>query len=305
MNKDLYNIFLSCTGVSINSKEISPGNLFFGLKGTRVNGSMFAEEALKKGASCAIIDDETYNTDDERIILVEDSLNTLISLAKHHRSLLSIPFIAITGSCGKTTTKEMLAKVLQTKYKTYCTKGNFNTHIGTPLSILSIPCDAEVAIIEMGARRVGDIQFLCEIVKPTHGVILNVKEVHIESFGSLEGVLNAKSELYEYIRNNNEIVFINKDDSMLLSKSRGIKNLKLYNQNLSAEYFEINDDAPFFTLKYNGTKYKTSILGRHNIFNMSIVLEIADFLEVPREKSILALSLFSGTRNSLEIIEKE
>jgi UDP-N-acetylmuramoyl-tripeptide--D-alanyl-D-alanine ligase len=213
--KSLYEKFLSSTGVTTDTRSIGEGNIFFALKGEKFNANEFAEEALSNGAAYVVVD-EVINTGwkekyDERLILVEDVLKTLQQLGGYHRDQLKCPVLAITGSNGKTTTKELAAAVLTTKFKTYATKGNLNNHIGIPLTLLSIKSDVEFAVIEMGANHQGEIASYCEYVKPDYGLITNVGNAHLEGFGGFDGVVKGKTELYRDLAKRNGKVFVNSD----------------------------------------------------------------------------------------------
>ena len=210
----LYEIYRANPKVITDSRVPVPGSLFFGLKGDHFNGSLYAHDALNGGSSFAVVDDPSV-VRDERYILVENSLGTLQELAMFHRSRLSIPLIAITGSNGKTTTKELMAKILSTQYPTQATRGNLNNHIGVPLTLLGIDDSAEMGIIEMGANHAGEIGRLCKIAKPDYGLITNIGMAHLEGFGSFEGVKKAKKELYDYIEENGGLIFVNEQDKTL------------------------------------------------------------------------------------------
>lgn len=210
----LYEIYRSNPTVITDSRIPVEDSLFFGLRGETFNGSLYAHDALSGGSSFAVVDDHTV-VRDERYILVENSLETLQELAMYHRSLLSIPLIAITGSNGKTTTKELTAKILSTQYPVQATSGNLNNHIGVPLTLLGLDESAEMGIIEMGANHAGEIAMLCRIAMPDYGLITNVGMAHLEGFGSMEGVKKAKKELYEYLEENGGLVFINEQDKTL------------------------------------------------------------------------------------------
>ncbi|HOW09905.1 MAG TPA: UDP-N-acetylmuramoyl-tripeptide--D-alanyl-D-alanine ligase [Bacteroidales bacterium] len=215
--EDLYRIFTEeSTGVSTDSRTIKKGQLFFALWGQNFNGNKYAEEALDKGASYAVIDDPAFETD--RTILVDDTLLELMGLATHHRKMTNAKVLAITGTNGKTTTKELIASIMSRKLKVHYTKGNLNNEIGLPMTILSAPRDVEMMILEMGANHLGEIRTLCNIARPDYGIITNVGNAHIEGFGSFEGVLKAKSELYEYLRKANGIAIYNDRNPLLTEK---------------------------------------------------------------------------------------
>lgn len=218
---ELYQIYLQHSIVQTDTRKLTDGCLFFALKGPNFNANTFAAQALSNGAAYAVVDEAEYATND-KCILVDDVLQTLQQLAKHHREQLNIPFLAITGSNGKTTTKELVNTVLKKKFKTYATVGNLNNHIGVPLTILSIKNDAEFAIIEMGANHLHEIEGYCKIALPTHAIITNCGKAHIEGFGGIEGVRKGKGELYDHIRTNNGIIFRNADLPYLKDMAVGI-----------------------------------------------------------------------------------
>ncbi|WP_234408425.1 UDP-N-acetylmuramoyl-tripeptide--D-alanyl-D-alanine ligase [Marinilabilia salmonicolor] len=212
---EIYEIFLQSGKVSTDTRHIIPGSIFFALKGERFDGNKFAKEALNKGSVLAVVDDASLN-DEEGCCLVPDVLKTLQNLALHHRRKLNIPVIGITGTNGKTTTKELLAAVLAKKYNVWFTQGNFNNHIGVPLTLLSIPPGTQISVVEMGANHVGEIAGLCAIARPDHGLITNVGKAHLEGFGSFEGVKKGKGELYSFIKENGGEIFINVDNPHLM-----------------------------------------------------------------------------------------
>jgi UDP-N-acetylmuramoyl-tripeptide--D-alanyl-D-alanine ligase len=223
----LYKLYLKYPSVCTDTRKVQKGDLFFALKGENFNGNLFAEKAIANGAAYAIID-ESPAVPNDRFIRVENSLSTLQALAAHHRNQFSIPFIAITGSNGKTTTKELIHAVLSEKYKTYTTEGNLNNHIGIPITLLKIKNDAEIAIIEMGANHLGEIAGYCIYTRPTHGLITNVGKAHLEGFGSIEGVKKGKGELYDYLRLHDGTVFVMWDYEYLRKMSASIRNIISY-----------------------------------------------------------------------------
>ncbi len=220
--ENLYTLFLQHPEISTDSRKIPEGALFFGLKGDHFDGNEFAGKALEKGASFSIIDDSRFCVDD-RCILVENVLSSLQQLANHHRKHFRIPVLAITGTNGKTTTKELIHAVLSKKYRTLATTGNLNNHIGVPLTLLKIDSETEIAIVEMGANHAGEIDLLCRIAEPTHGIITNIGKAHLEGFGGFEGVVKTKTELYRYLKSRQGIVFVNNDNPLLVQYSAGMK----------------------------------------------------------------------------------
>jgi UDP-N-acetylmuramoyl-tripeptide--D-alanyl-D-alanine ligase len=233
--QDLYRIYLQYPNVQTDTRKLRKDQLFFALKGENFNGNLFAAQAIENGAAYVIIDEDVHVRDDHRYIRVDDALQTLQELALHHRKQFGIPFIAITGSNGKTTTKELMTAVLQEKYTTYSTEGNLNNHIGVPLTILKIKTDAEMAVVEMGANHLHEIEGYCKIALPTHGIITNCGKAHLEGFGSEEGVRKGKGELYDFLRANDGTVFRNADLHYLKEMAAGIAKQITYG-NAEAKY---------------------------------------------------------------------
>ncbi|NQV02247.1 MAG: UDP-N-acetylmuramoyl-tripeptide--D-alanyl-D-alanine ligase [Bacteroidia bacterium] len=217
----LYKLYQQFLVITTDSRQISLRSIFFALKGENFDGNRFAAQALEEGAAIAVVDDPAI-VKDRRYILVDDVLQSLQQLASHHRQQLNIPVIGITGSNGKTTTKELVHAVLSTQYRTVSTSGNLNNHIGVPLTLLSINLETEIAVIEMGANHPGEIAFLCEMARPTHGLITNIGKAHLEGFGGFEGVVRAKTELFEFLKTHNGEVFINSADPLLMQYAAGL-----------------------------------------------------------------------------------
>src|SRR2546423_2156448 len=223
----LYELYKEHPSVQTDTRKLKKGDIFFALKGPNFNGNHFAQKAIDEEAAFAVIDEKEYEISG-KTILVDDALTTLQQLAKYHRQQFKIPFIAITGSNGKTTTKELIHAVLSTSFKTYTTEGNLNNQIGLPLTILKIKDDAELAVIEMGANHIGEIASYCEIALPTHGIITNCGKAHLEGFGSGEGVRKAKGELFDHLREHDGTAFIMKDYDYLVEMSKGIRYINTY-----------------------------------------------------------------------------
>ncbi|MBN1198649.1 MAG: UDP-N-acetylmuramoyl-tripeptide--D-alanyl-D-alanine ligase, partial [Bacteroidales bacterium] len=219
--EQLYAHYRRCSVITTDSRKIPPGSIFFALKGENFNGNLFAAQALEKGAAFAVVDDPAMSQD-QRYLLVHNVLQSLQEIARTHRQQMHIPVIGITGSNGKTTTKELIHAVLSSRYLTRSTSGNLNNHIGVPLTLLSIRPETEIAVIEMGANHPGEIAFLCELARPTHGLITNIGKAHLEGFGSFEGIIRAKTELYTFLRKNMGNVFLNAGDSLLAKYATGL-----------------------------------------------------------------------------------
>lgn len=223
---EFYPILLQSSGVVTDSRNVAPGSIFAGIRGEQFNGNSFVKKAFEKGAAYALIDDPDFIID-SRCITVPDTLKFLQDLARYHRNTFKIPVLAITGTNGKTTTKELIARVLSSSFKVHYTQGNLNNHIGVPLTLLAMPAGTEMAVIEMGANHPGEIDFLCRIAEPTHGLITNVGKAHLEGFGSFEGVVQTKTELYRYLNSKGGIVFINSGQEPLVLQADSMKCKKI------------------------------------------------------------------------------
>lgn len=294
---ELYKIFLNHPVISTDTRKVSNGCLFFALKGENFDANTFAEQAIIEGAAYAIIDNVNFKKT-EKYILVDDVLETLQRLSNYHRKQFTIPFIGITGSNGKTTSKELINAVLSEKYKTNATQGNLNNHIGVPLTILSIPKDCEIAIIEMGANHIGEIEQLCEISEPTFGIITNIGTAHIEGFGSREGVIKAKSELYHFIKENNGKLFLNEDDDLLTKLAKDIPSIK-YSR------LEINNISsnPFLSFEWKNLKIETQLYGEYNIPNILAAIKIGEYFNVEITAIKAALEHYVSTNNRSQIVK--
>ena len=294
---DLYTLYTQEYKVDTDTRNIRKNSLFFALKGANFNGNEFAEQALDKGASYVIIDEKKFKVNN-KCILVDNVLNTLQELANYHRNQLNIPFIALTGSNGKTTTKELINAVLSKKYKTVATKGNLNNHIGVPLTLLSIRLDTEIAIVEMGANHQNEIAFLSSIVEPDFGYITNFGKAHLEGFGSVEGVIKGKSELYDFLIENNKSVFINPDDKIQVAKTRNAKRIP-FNESIS--FLEAN---PYVKLSFNNTILQSKLIGSYNYNNIAAAITIGNYFNVEKDQIINAIQSYSPTNNRSQIIAK-
>ena len=304
---DLYTIFLEHPSIQTDTRKLQPRDLFFALKGPNFNGNKFARQALDAGAAFVVID-EVAGFDDNRLISTGDSLQTLQQLAKYHRQQFTIPFIAITGSNGKTTTKELIHEVLSTTYKTYTTKGNLNNHIGIPLTILSVQKDAEIAVIEMGANHQKEIESYCAYTLPTHGIITNCGKAHLEGFGGIEGVKKGKGELYDYLRANDGTAFIMTDHAYLKEMSKGISKIKTYGTQ-DAEITGIASTSNEFleVQMTKGTGLKnitTHLVGVYNLPNVLAAVAVGKYFNVAEEKIKNALEQYIPSNSRSQMIEK-
>lgn len=304
MIEELYQRFKECNGVSTDTRKIQKGSLFFALKGPNFNANKLADEALEKGAKYVVIDEKAFKKDD-RYILAEDGLVALQQLAIFHRQQFSFPVIGITGSNGKTTTKELIREVLAQKYAVHATVGNFNNHIGVPLTLLAMDETVEIAIIEMGANKLGDIAELCAIAAPTHGIITNIGRAHIGNFGGFENIIRAKSELYHYLIEHQGVVWINSNQDILKNMSKRFISPLFYPNDGDYYHAELIDASPFVEFKSeNGEKIHTQIIGTYNFENIAAALCIGKYFEVDGAKSNAAIGNYVPTNNRSQIIEK-
>ncbi len=312
--EELYTLFLKRPIVSTDTRNLPKDCIFFALKGDRFNGNKYAEDALQKGAAYAVIDEVEYQKND-RFILVKDVLTCLQQLANYHRQQFHIPVLAITGSNGKTTTKELISSVLATHYPTHYTKGNFNNHIGVPLTLLQLNQQHEVAIIEMGANHVGEIKALCEIAQPTHGIITNIGKAHLEGFGSLEGVKKAKSELYRYLELNNGMAFVNLDEAYLSDLVKGVNKILWTTQtempSLDHPEHEVilRDAFPKVSLAFLSrtgelVEVQTQLTGHYNFNNLMMAIAVGKYFKVPAQKIKNALENYVSTNNRSQLVQK-
>ncbi|MDP2043028.1 MAG: UDP-N-acetylmuramoyl-tripeptide--D-alanyl-D-alanine ligase [Algoriphagus sp.] len=303
----LYELYLKSTGVSTDTRRIGPGNLFFALKGPNFNANEFAPKALEMGASVVVIDDPKYWVeDDERYFICENVLTTLQNLATLHRRKFNIPVIGLTGSNGKTTSKELLNAVLNQKFNTLATIGNLNNHIGVPLTLLRLKPEHEIAIIEMGANKQGDIKELCDIAEPTHGFITNIGKAHLEGMGGPEGVLKTKTELFQHLRETKGTVFINSQDPILSNMAKRFENPVLYpaKGDYCAVTFQGAD--PFVKFSAEGFEqiFETGLIGAYNFGNIATALTLGKFFGVPMEKAIQAVVHYRPENMRSQLIDK-
>ncbi len=311
MNIDeLYKIYLQYPSIETDTRKIKRNDIFFALKGPNFNGNHYATEALHSGAAYCVCDEKLHDEND-KIIYVENVLDTLQALAKYHRQQFTIPFLAITGSNGKTTTKELVSAVLSSSFKCYTTKGNLNNHIGVPLTILSIKADAEIAVIEMGANHQKEIASYCDYTMPTHGLINNCGKAHLEGFGGEEGVKKGKGELYDFIAANNGIVFINTDYDYLVQmcEQRHITNKITYGTTNATYTGIVKSDKHFLEISItSGAKIdsiKTQLAGNYNLPNILSAVAIGKTFGVTDDVIKLAIENYVPSNSRSQIIEKD
>jgi UDP-N-acetylmuramoyl-tripeptide--D-alanyl-D-alanine ligase len=301
----LHSLFLECHSVCTDTRKIKKDDLFFALKGDNFNGNMYAEQALKLEAKYVIIDETKFDTS-SKTILVNNVLETLQKLSAYHRTYLNIPIIALTGSNGKTTTKELINAVLSQKYNTTATIGNLNNPIGVPLTLLSMNENTEVGIVEMGANHLKEIEFLCKIAKPDYGYITNFGKAHLEGFGSIKGVIKGKCELYNYLIKNNKTIFVNVDDAIQVEKTEKAETFTFSsNDNSSNIYVNFIEAQPFVKTDYNNIKMQSNLIGDYNFNNIAAAITIANYFKVDDDAIKKAIENYIPTNNRSQIIQKK
>lgn len=304
----LYSIFLNYPVVTTDSRNIPTDSIFFALKGDTFNGNAFAKEALNKGAAFAVIDEPEYAIDN-RFIVVDDVLQCLQQLARYHRDKLGLKILAITGTNGKTTTKELVAAVLSRKFKVNFTQGNLNNHIGVPLTLLSMNKETEIGVVEMGANHPGEIDALCQIANPDFGIITNIGKAHLEGFGSFEGVIKTKSELYNFLKQKKAKCFINADNSILIKQAEGLEQIQYGH---STSYFmagELASTDNYLVVKalfQPGWLYlKSKLVGDYNFENLLAAACVGKYFEIDPLKIQAALVDYTPSNNRSQLIKTE
>lgn len=302
---ELYQLFTKHPFICTDTRTIQPDSLFFCLKGESFNGNKFAKQALEKGAAFAIVDENEFATE-QNIILVDDVLKTLQNLATLHRNKIKIPVIGISGSNGKTTTKELILEVLSLKYKVFATEGNLNNHIGVPLSVLQIKPDTEIAVIEMGANHIGEIESLCSISQPNFGLITNIGKAHLEGFGSFENVIKAKTELYKYLEQNTGLVFINNNNPILKTHALNLKQFTYgtnQNSDIHVTFIVAN---PYVKLYWENRKtiIESKLIGKYNFENILSAIAIGEYFEVKAPLIKEAIENYIAKNFRSQFIEK-
>lgn len=311
--EEIYKIYQQYPSIQTDTRKLQKDDLFFALKGPNFNGNLYAEAALEKGAAYVFVDEEITFTD-KRIIQTKNALETLQELAHFHRTQFNslpggksnIPFIAITGSNGKTTTKELLHAVLSTTYRTYTTEGNLNNHIGIPLTILKIKPDAQMAVIEMGANHLHEIAGYCKYAMPTHGLIANIGKAHLEGFGSVENVKKGKGELFDYLRNNDGTAFVNSDDPAVVSLSQGLDNKIFYGFSGQDYRGKIIKSDPFPEIQVEGEHpidIQTNLAGDYNFPNVLAAVAIGKYFNIEDDKIKIAIENYRPSNSRSQLIK--
>lgn len=311
---ELYQLYLQHPSIQTDTRKLQKGDFFFALKGPNFNANAFAKQALEQGAAYAVIDDENFYID-ERTIVVEDVLQTLQQLANNHRRLFQIPILAITGSNGKTTTKELIHAVLSSTYKTYTTEGNLNNHIGVPLTLLKIKNDAQLAIVEMGANHLKEIESYCAIAEPTHGLITNCGKAHLEGFGSVENIRKGKGELFDWLRTHSGTAFIMTDYEYLKKLSAGIAEVITYGTSEAQTIGHAAVSDPFLAVSLQQVQDKTfskphtdtiatNLVGDYNLPNVLAAVAVGNYFKVPPEKIKKALEAYQPSNSRSQMVQK-
>ncbi|MFC5044149.1 UDP-N-acetylmuramoyl-tripeptide--D-alanyl-D-alanine ligase [Aquimarina hainanensis] len=300
---ELHQLFLQSSGVSTDTRKIKDTCIFFALKGANFNGNIYADEALKKGASYAIVDEKEYAVS-PRCIYVGNALQTLQELATFHRQQLAIPIIALTGSNGKTTTKELINTVLSSTYRTTATVGNLNNHIGVPLTLLSMSSDTEIGIVEMGANHLKEIDFLCSIALPDYGYITNIGKAHLEGFGGLAGVLKGKTELYRHLADRDKTVFLNTEDATLVQQAINMNTYTFGNHTKNDVMVHLKDASPMVTVTYDGLTINSHLIGAYNFTNIAAAITIGKYFKISPESIQKSIESYIPDNNRSQIIKK-
>lgn len=300
----IHQFFLQCKSISIDTRKIEAGDMFVAIKGERFDANAFVDQALSKGAAYVIVDNSDYFID-ERTILVRNSLETLQELAKYHREYLKLPIVALTGSNGKTTTKELIHKVLSQKYKTSATIGNLNNHIGVPLTLLSFDHSTEIGIVEMGANHQNEIQFLCELATPDYGYVTNFGKAHLEGFGGVEGVIKGKSEMYADILSRHRKVFVNLDDPIQVSKTAGIERITFGVNHSEADTNIVSVTAnPLVKVCLPDICIQSHLIGLYNANNINAAIAIGRYFNISDIQIKQAIENYVPENNRSQLLYK-
>lgn len=304
---ELFSLFYETTGICTDTRNILSDSLFIALKGHNFNGNLFAENAIEKGAKFAIVDQKEF-ADENKIFFVPNTLNFLQDLARYHRAKFNIPVIGITGSNGKTSTKELMYSVLSKKFNTLATQGNLNNHLGVPFTLLRMTKEHEMAIIEMGANQPGDIQELCEIASPTHGIITNIGKAHLEGFGDLEGVVKTKSALYQSVRKQNGVLFYNEDDKLIKSLLDNTTENISYGKENAVITGRILELTPYISMSWKSSAYRsgninTNMVGNYNFYNFLAAIVIGNYFGIKERDISDAIATYKPENKRSQVLE--
>ena len=303
--KDLHSLFLNSTGVSTDTRSIKSGTIFFALKGDNFNANKFAADAIELGALFSVVDEEP-ETENDKLIVVNNVLEALQDLAHFHRKYLDIPIIAITGSNGKTTSKELISSVLSEQFTVFATKGNFNNHIGVPLTLLDMDNSTNIGVVEMGANHIGEIRKLCEIAAPDYGYITNFGKAHLEGFGSLQGVIRGKSELYDYLISNSGLVFINADDSKQLKQIKDYNNIFKFSKSKNSDLeISMQSKTPFVKINFLDQEIQSQLIGVYNFSNIAAAISIGHYFELDFLKIKKGIESYQSKNNRSQVIKQK
>ena len=303
--EQIYQLYSQNHIISTDSRKIIPGCVFVALKGEHFDGNDFAYQVAKDNVAACVIADRKDLPSHERLFIVENSLTILQELAKLHRERIKIPVIGITGTNGKTTTKELISTVLSQKFNIIYTQGNFNNHLGVPLTLLQIKPDTEIAVVEMGANHPKEIELLCSIAQPDYGIITNIGKAHIEGFGSFQGVINTKKELYDYLKNKNGKIFLNNDNLLLKEISSGLSNIT-YGKNDDADcHASISSSNPYLSVVWNDSEINTKLVGDYNFENVMAAISVGCYFNIEKNLIIRALEDYSPTNNRSQFIKTQ
>lgn len=299
----LHKEFLKSGGISTDTRKIFKNCIFCALKGENFNGNLFTQEALDKGAFKVIVDERAFHKSTGETILVENVLATLQQLARFHREFLSLPIISLTGSNGKTTSKELINAVLSQKFKTVATQGNLNNHIGVPLTLLAMNKETEIGIVEMGANHLGEIKMLSEIAEPDYGYITNFGKAHLEGFGSIEGVVQGKTELYQFLKKHNKKIFVNANDSKQLANSEEIERITFGTPKSDFD-IKLLDSSHHLLIEFEGIQIQSNLVGAYNFANLSAAIAIGAYFKVSSEKIKAGIESYVPSNNRSQLMTK-
>ena len=303
--KTIYQFYSQKYTITTDSRKVEPGCVFVALKGEHFDGNDFAYQVANDNIASCVIADRKDLPHHERLFIVEDSLTALQELAKLHREKCGTPIIGITGTNGKTTTKELVSAVLSEKYNIIYTQGNFNNHLGVPLTLLQIKPDTEIAVVEMGANHPKEIELLCSLAQPNFGIITNIGKAHIEGFGNFEGVVNTKNEIYDYLRKNNGLVFLNNDNQLLKDLAHDLKTIN-YGKDKNADYHaSIISSNPYLSINWNNKEIKTKLVGDYNFENVMAAITVGRHFNIEQELIIKALENYTPTNNRSQFIKSD